>query len=361
MTPETAKLTAIALNNSSALNPNLYPLGGVKWVQDNIKTIPYNKPEKIDGVTLTFRDAGHILGSASAEFRESSKGEVIVFSGDLGNSPSRTVKPISPPQEASIAVIETTYGDREHSGEDPIDVLKECIDIIKKTKGTLLIPAFAIDRTQLMIILLKQLKKSGHLGNIPVFLDSPMGIDVTKIYEASLDQLNEDLQDEKSPFRFSNLNMTYLPQESRSIRDYHGAKIVIAGSGMMSGGRIERHALDYLPDANTVILFVGYPAEGTPSREIVEGEKSVQLNGKTVNIKAQAFRLSSVSAHADQEQLINWLGNLNSGQLPLRIAILVHGNESSRNGFTQKVLEMGVKVSRPQNGEIIDLTHNPKS
>ena len=359
MTPETFELTKIALTNADGINPKMYPTGGVSWVMENVITIPYNKSQKIDGANVTFRDAGHILGSASAEISECRE-ETIVFSGDLGNTPSRTVKPTMPPKEASVVVMETTYGDRNHSEENPLEQLKDAIEIIKKKKkgGTLLIPSFAIDRTQAILLLLKELKQSGHLGKIPVFLDSPMAIDVTEVYENNIQQLNEELQYDKDPFRFSNLHMTRDSKESRRIKNYHGPKIIVAGSGMMSGGRVERHASDYLPDENTVIVFVGFPAHGTPSREIVEGEKSVQLNGKTVNIQAQVRRLSSLSAHADQKQLLDWLRHISGGQTPTRHVILVHGENSSREGFAEKVMEMGIEVSIPNNGEKIDLQTN---
>ncbi len=356
MTPATYDIARIALNNSDKLSPGLYPDGGVNRILNRVVTVPYDKATKVDGITATFRDAGHILGSASIELEEG--GEKIVFSGDLGNSPSRILRPRTPIKEADLVVMESTYGDRNHPENDPIDVILEAVNTIKKSKGTLLIPAFAIDRTQILLNIFKNLKREGKLGNIPVFLDSPMGIEVTDIYRKHPQWLNEELRAEKKPFNFPDLNETYSVRESAAIGKRRGAKIIIAGSGMMSGGRINKHATEYLPDKKTVILFVGFPAYGTPSRMITEGEKTVLINGESIDVNATVLQ-TSLSAHADQQQLIEWLDFIKKGQRITREVVLVHGNNSSREVLGQRInSELNIKVSIPDHGEKILFTDN---
>lgn len=356
MTPATLALAGIALRNADALSPGQYPKGSVDAVLQRTIAVPYGSPIKVDGLTATFRNAGHILGSASVEVREKC-GEITVFSGDLGNTPSRTVQPTTPIEQADIVIMETTYGDRRRPEEDPVDVIMEAVEMIKKNKGTLLIPAFAIDRTQIVLNILKGLREKNTLGNMPVFLDTPMGVAVTKVYDAHSELLNDELNKQHQPFGFRGLITTKTGKESLSIHNRRGPKIIIAGSGMMSGGRITRHAENYLPKSNSVILFVGYPAEGTPSRAITDGEKMVQIDGGSVSIAGTVLKTSGLSAHADQDQLLNWLRHISVGNKRLREVILVHGDNQSRKAFAHQIkTHLRIeRVSLPAENEIIDL------
>lgn len=356
MTEPTYRIANIALRNSAKLSRDLYSLESVDDVLSRVTCVPYDAPVKIDGASVTFRDAGHILGSSTLEVQES--GERVVFSGDLGNSPSRLVRPTALINQADVIVMETTYGDRLHRQDDPREVILDAISRIRMTRGTLLIPAFAIDRTQMILNILKGLKDEGKLGRIPVFLDSPMAIDITEIYDYYKDFLGNGVKDQKNPFRFDGLEETRYNDQSDRIRKRRGPKIIIAGSGMMSGGRIGKHALDYLADPKNAILFVGYAAEGTPSRAITEGEKEVEINDENVVIKvpvrAKVLR-ASMSAHADQEQLFSWLKHIHGGQTRLRNLFLVHGNNQSREAFAKKVQEEQLDIdtlSLPDEGEI---------
>ncbi len=359
MTRATRDLAYTALRNADGLSSGLYVNGSVDTVLRKTVTVSYDVPVEAAGVTITFRNAGHILGSASLEIQEQG-GERVVFSGDLGNRAPRTVQPTTPIKQADVVVMETTYGDRNHSEEDPVEVIKDAVKRIKKNKGTLLIPAFAIDRTQIILNILKNLKDDGILGKVSVFLDSPMAIDVTQTYLNHRELLKNELKEQDNPFNFDGLTRTYGSKESKSISNHHGPKIIIAGSGMMSGGRIKRHAIEYLSDRTSIILFVGYPAEGTPSRAIVEGEKEVLIDDEVVTIEGVVLQMSSLSAHADQERLLDWLRYINYGERRLRKVILVHGNNPSRDEFAQQIkTELGIEdVSLPKENEVIDLQSN---
>lgn len=360
MTPATSEIMRIALQNASGLDPRNFPYKGIEWALKNRVKLPYGKKIQIDGANVSFKDAGHILGSATAVIEEG-RGETAVFSGDLGNSPSITVKPFVPPNEASIVVMESTYGDKIHSSEDPKYQFKDALDYIDtKNGGTILTPTFSIDRAQMLLRVFKEMRQTGDLKkNIPVFLDSPMAIEITELYEKYSHLLNEELQEDQQPFRFSNLRMINDSIDSRRIRNHHGPKVIIAGSGMMSGGRIMRHAINFLPEKNTVISFVGYPAKGTTSRKIaVEESDEVEIYGKRVKIKAQVHKVDGLSAHADQGQLIRWFEHVSGGQIPVRKLILNHGENPQRQAFAEKVIEMGIEVVLPENGDKIDLNGN---
>ncbi|MDP2585818.1 MAG: MBL fold metallo-hydrolase [Candidatus Levybacteria bacterium] len=352
MTLPTKPLTKIILENSRDLSPGLYAPGSVDAVLKKIIPVPYGESVSIDGITATLRDAGHILGSSSLELREN--GELVVFSGDLGSNTSRTVKPGALIKEANVVIMETTYGDRTHPEEDPVSTIKEAIKRIKKTDGTLLIPAFAIDRTQTILSILRELSKNGKLG-IPVYLDSPMAIKATSVYTDYSKILNENLSS-KNPFKFPGLINSFDRSESKQISN-RGPKIIIAGAGMMNGGRIVKHAAEYLSDPSSIILFVGFPAEGSPSRAIIEGEKDVRINGKSVHVNGTVLQTSGLSAHADQQGLLDWLGHIQAGGRRLRKVVLVHGNNRSREEFAHKIKEeLGIEdVVLPAENETIDL------
>lgn len=360
MTRPSRALAGIILPDADRISQgNLFPKGSVDAVLKKIIPVNYNSPISIDGITATFENgAGHILGSSIIKFQEEN-GDLVVFSGDLGNPASRTVKPGTPIKEANVIIMETTYGDRNHPEEDPVEIIKDAIRKIKKTNGTLLIPTFAIDRVQAILSILKELSENGKLG-IPVYLDSPMAIETTRTYKDYPELLNDKLGKENL-FNFPGLKNTYSYRESLGIKD-GGPKIIIAGSGMMSGGRAPRHAENYLVDKRNIILFVGYPAEGTVSRAIVEGEKEVKVNEKsTIYVNGTVLHTSGLSAHADQKQLLNWLRTIYYGGRRLREVILVHGTDQSRKAFAELIrAEFGeaISVLLPKENDKIELHQN---
>lgn len=357
MTPATKHLAGIALKNADILSRNLYPEGSVDKILKKTVPLNYNSPVNFDGVTATFINAGHILGSSSLLIQEQG-GDMIAVSGDIGGK-SDIILPTTPIKHADIVIMETTYGNRNHPKENPTDKIMEAVERIKKTKGTLFIPAFAIDRTQVILAVFKKLREEGRLDDIPVYLDSPMGIAVTKVYANHRYLLNKRLNEQKNPFVFSNLFNTITNKESIAIRKHRGPKIIIASSGMVTGGRAENHASDYLPDDKSVILFVGYPAEGTPSRAIVSGEKKVLIGNEYIDVNAAIYQTSAFSAHADQRKLLEWLGNIRSikkdvGHSPK--VILIHGDNSSREEFSRQAKQqLRIKnIFLPKENEIIN-------
>ncbi len=360
MTPPSRDITAIQLRDAERVSPHLYSKGSVNSALKRIECVDYDKSFSVNGSTATFRKAGHILGSASIEIHEKG-GETILFSGDLGRKDSRTVQPATPSSLANIVVMETTYGDRIHDKEDdPVEAITDAVRRIRKTKGTLLIPAFSIDRTQILLSIFGDLKNKGVLGNnVPVFLDSPMGIDVTKVYIRHRELLNDRLREQKNLFSFSGLIKTYRPEESNKIADRRGAKIIIASSGMMKGGRIGKHAANYLADKDSVILFVGHPAEGTPSRAIVDGAKEVFIDNQLVFIGGTVLQTSGLSAHPDKRGLLEWLRPIKIGGY-LRKLFLTHGSDPARQEFAYLAKnELGIRdIILPKQGEIYDLYSN---
>ncbi len=343
MTAPTLSLIEIILNDSAKISMEkkdrfpLYSGEEVEKVLNMVEIIDYNKPLKIGDFTFNFKDAGHILGSSTIEvtFNEDGESKKIVFSGDLGNSPEDLVPPTELIDDADFVVMETTYGDRLHKKEDSVGILEEEINNTDKNGGVLLIPAFSIERTQDLLHKIKHLKKDGKISqSIPVFLDAPMGIRVTTIFRDFREFFNEELKSHKTdPFNFEGLVVTEDQKESRRIIEAMDPKIIIAGSGMMTGGRILHHAQNYLNKPSTTLLFVGYQADETLGRKILEGAKNVTIEKKNVSVNAKVRSIESLSSHADQKKLLEWVGHIKN----VRKVFLVHGDEDSRKSFKEKL------------------------
>jgi metallo-beta-lactamase family protein len=378
MTKATAKITELALKDAAKLFRHLYPPESVGKILKRIKTKEYDEVFQIgnSGAVATLRDAGHILGSASAEIKDTD-GKRYVFSGDLGNnSPSRILKPPELIKKADYVFLESTYGDRLHPVEDPKEIFKEAVDFIRSTNGTLLIPAFSIDRTPVALHMLKTMREQGLLrdkyGNeIPVHLDSPMASKATKIYREFPWLLSEEIQEEKQPFSFDGMYET--PKKSRRNKEKgpkiteNGPRIIVSASGMISGGRIIEHAINYLPSDKNALLLIGFAAQGTPAGAIMRGEETIliprSIDGKfslvPVKVRARVFRTQALSAHADQNQLIDWLSQIQD----VKGVILNHGNQPARQALSQRITEdlPGKKLWLPNHGTIIDFSQKEQA
>ncbi len=255
---------------------------------------------------VRFLDAGHILGSAMIEF--TLNGKVLIFSGDLGNTPSPLMKDTESIKGADYLVVESVYGDRNH--EDNSEKKQKLEDIIKTTirnRGVLIIPAFSIERTQEIIYFINQMIEHNEIERIPVFLDSPLAINVTSVYKKYEHYLNKEvdsiIKSGDDIFNFPGLHMTADKEESKSINGVPGPKVIIAGSGMMNGGRILYHAKNYLGDEKNTLLVVGYQAVGTLGRILLEGAKSVYIKGEEIKVKADVQVIHGMSAHKDSTHL----------------------------------------------------------
>jgi len=341
MTAPTKSFVQILLDDSARIAEKdrskepLYTAEEVWKTMDMIEVVDYDTEIKVGNFTAIYRDAGHILGSSSIEIKDNLDDQKIVFSGDLGNTPQNIVKPTKYIDSADIVVMESTYGDSDHPNEDPTAIIQEEINIIEKSDGVLLIPVFAIERTQEILHIINRLKEEGKVASTTqVFLDSPMAIDVTSVYMNFKEHYNEEIQSHKDiPFNFDGLEITYDPRDSKQIRNKAGAKVIIAGSGMMSGGRILHHAYNYLPLDSTRVLFVGYQAEETLGRQVLEGAKHVKIDNESVTVRANIREIKTLSSHADQQRLMKWLTHIKD----VKKVFLVHGENEQREALAEKI------------------------
>jgi len=330
----------IARDNRYEREP-LYAEDDVDETVNLSRTKAYHETFDVEGFKVTFLDAGHILGSAIILIE--AEGKTFVFSGDLGNSPEDLVRPTDHVSAGNTIVMETTYGDHVHSKDDPAEILKEEILAIEKTSSTLLIPSFSLERTQEILHLIDHLKQDEDINpTTRVYLDSPMAIAATRIYKQFRELYNTELSEHANrddPFHFPELYLIERARDSQKIKEFNGPKVIIAGSGMMTGGRILHHSIEFLPQEDTHLLFVGYQAEETLGRQILTGDKEVVINGRVVPIRAVIRKSSAMSAHADSEQLLKWLGEIKG----VETVHLVHGENGVRKIFAEKVItELGI-------------------
>jgi metallo-beta-lactamase family protein len=344
MTPPTRPLTRLILedsyhimkeNNKRDQDKMLYDEGDVDKVMTLTHSVNYHHAiEVLPGVTVMFHDAGHILGSAYITVE--TEGKRILFSGDVGNAET----PILPDPErissADILITETTYGNRIHEApEERRKKLKEALLRTIRHKGVLMIPSFSVERTQELLFELDQILLHEMSTDIPIFLDSPLSIKATAVYRHYQNYLrfNADILEEpdRDFFSFPNLRETLTREESMQINDVPGPKIIIAGSGMMHGGRIMHHLKRYLQSADNHLLIIGYQVEGTLGRRLLDGAKEVKIYGDKIQVQAHVNAIGAFSAHGDQRQLTSWY-HTEDNVLPKKI-FLVHGDEKVKNDF----------------------------
>jgi len=319
----------------------------------------YHEIVKVGDFTIESYDAGHILGSAS--YLISVEGKKIVFSGDLGNNPAPFINPTEFIKEADYALVESAYGNRVH---EQLDKRKEIIeDIIEETvraKGVLMIPAFAMERTQEMIFELNELVENGRIPKTPVFIDSPLAIKLTAVYEKYSEdpmffnsEARELIKSGDKIFNFPGLHMTLTTEESKSINEVPAPKVVVAGAGMSNGGRILHHEIRYLPDLKSTLLIVGYQATGSLGRRILEGAKTVKIFGEAVPVNCKIRQVSGYSAHADQPQLLKWVDEMRGS---LKKIFVVQGDADASADLAQKIKdELAVSAETPSYGESVML------
>jgi len=286
------------------------------------------------GITVRFHDAGHVLGSAYISVE--AEGKRVIFSGDIGNDDVPILPKTDPISHADVVVCESTYGNRIHEPmSERGEKLRAAIDQTITQKGVLLIPAFSIERTQELLYALDRILEHELKTNISIYLDSPMAIKATQLYRDYKNYLRFDSpvldEEDRDFFSFKNLHETLSVDASKAINDTPLPKVIIAGSGMMSGGRIMHHLRRYLPDPKTTLLIIGYQATGTIGRQIFNGAKSVNIFGKRVEVKAKVMGIGAFSAHGDQAKLTRWL-HPEDGKMPQKI-FLVHGDAEDKTAF----------------------------
>jgi len=364
MTEPTRDILEITLHDAARIaekNETVMPLyteDDVELLMGYIEIVDYNQPFELGGFEITYHDAGHILGSASIKIVDKQADDdiqSIVFSGDIGKWPHDLLPNPHLFDEADAVVMESTYGGRLHSNEDPLALIADEIHAIERSGGALLIPSFAIERTQEVLYLLKQLKDSGKIkAQTPVFLDSPMALHVTDVYKHYGALFNDEFHKvimAGDPFTFEGLHKLEKNRQSRIIDKVMGPKVIIAGSGMMSGGRIMKHAVKYLPKESTRLLFVGYLGDETPGRIISEGAQTVKIMDFHVQVNAQIAKIDSLSAHADEKQLLEWLAHIKG----VKHVFLTHGEDEARDALEPKIEQSGIsRISKPQlNDEVL--------
>ncbi len=287
----------------------------------------YGSPVDLgDELAVTFRPAGHILGSATVTLTCGRRDRrTLVFSGDLGRYGRPILHDPEPVPEADLLLVESTYGDRLH----PTEHLDELARIVSDTAARdefLVVPAFAVDRTQELLWTLRTLEDAGRIPRVPVFLDSPMAIDVTEIYARHPQDHDLDMRRladaGASPLATHHLEVLRTPEQSKSLNDRPGPAIVISASGMVTGGRVLHHLMRRLPDPGTTVLLVGYQAAGTRGRALQEGASTVRIFNQEITVRARIVKLDGFSAHADQHELLRWLGGF---RRPPRRTLAVHG------------------------------------
>lgn len=365
MTPSTKELTEISLIDSARIATEdkakvLYDMQLAEKTFTHFKEIDYRMPFEIGDFRIFMRDAGHILGSATLEIEDrqaNSPIQKIVFSGDLGNSPEDLTKETEMIDTADAVVMESTYGDRLHPNEDPVEMIRAEIQAIETLGGTLLIPAFALERTQELLHIIMHLKEEGKIKEeTPVFLDSPMADKATEVYMNHHQLFNNHIQadfNRGSLFGFPGLQVVMRRAQSEGIYRHKGPKVIIAGSGMMTGGRIVGHAARLLPLASTRLLIVGYQGEGTLGRELMEGKREVVIEGTRIQVMGKVNVTHAMSSHADQSQLLEWLKHIKG----VKQVFLTHGEDESRKTLSERIKkELSIPhVSLPSMNQEISL------
>lgn len=292
---------------------------------------PFETRESVvPGVTVRFRRAGHILGAASVEV--SMDGRVLVFSGDIGNHDSPVMLAPRPFEAADVLVMESTYGDRLHEGPDPEEELAKVITKTASKGGTVVIPAFAVGRAQLIMYYLMRLKRAGRIPDLPVFLDSPMAINASAIYCAHIK--DHALSEADCRAACGVAKYTNTVDASKALDHSLFPKIIVSASGMATGGRILHHLKVYLPDRRNAVIFAGFQAGGTRGAALVGGAKKVKIHGEYYRVRAKVRNLTRLSAHADRDGLLQWLGGFKSR--PGRIFI-THGEDAASDALRMTI------------------------
>jgi metallo-beta-lactamase family protein len=315
----------------------LYTQADAEAVFSLFSPVKYGQPVRLsEGIEASFHDAGHVLGSSMVRLKVTQNGEqrTIIFSGDIGRWRKPMLENPTLFDEADYVVVESTYGDRLL---EPVEeTAREFAEIINATAnkgGNIIIPSFALERSQEIMYYLNKFRLEGRIPSLPVFVDSPMAVSITDVFGHHTELLDKEmsqfLSQGKSPFDFPELELVRTTEESKELNHLTGSNIIIAGSGMCTGGRIKHHLVNNITREESTILFVGYQAHGTLGRQIVDGAKSVRILGQYYPIRARIAQVHGFSAHADQNELIKWLSSLTK---PPRRVFITHGElDASKN------------------------------
>ncbi len=359
-TPATKDLARIMLEDAVGLMDEniLYTIEDVNSAFQKWETLDYHTKKVFGDFEIYFKDAGHILGSAIVEAVCLENKKKIVFTGDLGNSPTPLLRDTEKITDADYLIMESVYGDRVHEERDlRKNKLAEIIRKVTKRGGTLIVPVFSLEKTQVFLKELNDLIEDGKVSSVPVFFDSPLGIKLTEVYGRYTHLFKESVQEEikngDDIFDFPKLSLTLRKQESDGIVKTEGAKIIVASSGMSEGGRVTAHEKRFLPDPKNAILFIGYQVAGSLGRRIQEGAKQVTIEKTDVPVRAEVLTVSGYSSHKDSNGLLEFVENSAES---LKKVFVVMGEPKAGFYLVQKIRDfLEVDAEVPDLGEVIDI------
>jgi len=379
-TPATVKMASLIVRDSAFLQAGdaarqtrrnlrmgkppvepLYTVDEANAIVGQMKPVPYQKPVDVaPGIKATWAEAGHMLGSASIllQVREDGKEKRVVFSGDLGPRSIPILRNFEPFQHADMVFLESTYGDRDHPPfMETVDRFVEVVQTAVKAGGKIIVPTFAVGRAQLLTSLLGWMFRKKKVAPFPIFLDSPMAIEATKIYtqhrELFHDKMEKFIQEKPLREELRTMKMCKTADESKKINFVRGSCLIMAGAGMCNGGRVLHHLKENLWRPETQVLIVGYQGHGSLGRQIVDGAKEVRIHGEKVIVRAKVHTMGGFSAHAGQSDLLAWFGAIAPSKPRV---ILTHGEDGPRGELARQLQSRyKVKSTLPKMGDVIEL------
>lgn len=326
-----------------------------------IQKVSYQQEVRLNKfIAARFVQAGHILGSSFIEVHITERDSPpvkVVFSGDLGRYDEPILNDPEPETETDFLLLESTYGDRLHDHVSPKDRLAEIISATAERGGKIIIPAFAVGRTQLLVYYLRELEDEGRIPVLPVAVDSPMGAEATRLYSKHREEHDFDMKRienlNKNPLATRNFSLVQGRSGSKALKDQKGSAIIISASGMATGGRVVHHLAQWLPDPASSVIFVGYQAAATRGRRLQNGEKEIKIHGQMVPVNAHIESIGSLSAHADSGELMRWLAGF---KRPPRTTFVVHGEGGSSAALRDRIVkDLGWNVEIPTYKQVVDL------
>ncbi len=327
----------------------LYTLADAEAALALIQTAAYDELVEIGGLRVRFTPAGHMLGSACVRVEDAHTN--IVFTGDVGRPDDLLFDPPRPLRDVRNLVVESTYGDRRHTAADPSAQLADVVRRVVARGGVVMIPAFAVGRSQQLLLQIAQLKAAGEIPDVPVFLNSPMAIDATRVFLEHPDE--HRLTEADCELMRHAAAQIHTPEESKKLNTRREPMILLAGSGMITGGRILHHLKAFGPDPKNALLLVGYQAAGTRGQALENGVEEVKIHGEYVPIRAERVRIDGLSGHADHAELCDWLRSV---ETPPRRVFVTHGDPSASDAFRRHLKDrLGWEARLPRHGERVEV------
>jgi len=332
----------------------LFTTADVERSLAHFRPLPYDRDLALDGQgKVMLRNAGHVLGSAMVQTEFAGhRGPVrVLFSGDLGRAHSIILEDPERIEQSDYLIVESTYGNRMHPAEETSEEVAGIIRSTAARGGSLVVPAFALGRTQQLLYIIRELSARQDIPDLPVYLDSPMAVEITELFCRHVEEFNEEAralfhQTGKCPILFPNLHLVRTPEESKKINDMRFPCVIISGSGMATGGRVLHHLKNRLPDPRNAVLFVGFQSAGTRGQLLKDGAREIKIHGEMVPVRARILSMESFSRHADASEILRWLGAF---RRPPKMTFVVHGEPGSSSALAENIRKtLGWKTHIPQ-------------